>query len=117
MIAEQHDPRIPDLPFEDISDPSQCGIPIQWGTDEPAWLNGIYEGELIQPIVLLYDSHLRLDINGEAPHGSEVTIILFQENPVTDYYMVEVKGAGKPIKGWIPAPLLSFKPVAALDET
>ncbi|MFN2103895.1 MAG: hypothetical protein ACK2U5_09630 [Candidatus Promineifilaceae bacterium] len=115
MIAEQRDPRIPELPFLDNPDPSQCGIPVKWGKDEPAWLNGIYGGELIQPMVLLYDSHLRLGISGEAPHGSEVTIILFQENPVIDYYMVEVKGAGETIKGWIPAPLLSFEPLETLD--
>jgi hypothetical protein len=114
MIAAQRDPRVPDLPFADNPDPSQCGIPTQWGSDEPAWLTGIYEGELIQPTVLLYESHLRLGISGEAPHGSEVTVILFQENPVTDYYMVEVNDADESVQGWIPAPLLSFEPVEPL---
>ena len=116
MIAAQRDPRVPDLPFADNPDPSQCGIPTQWGSDDPAWLTGIYDGQLIQPTVLLYDSHLRLGISGEVPHGTEVTVVLFQENPVTDYYMVEVNHADEPIKGWIPAPLLSFKPVKPLVD-
>lgn len=114
MIAAQRDPRVPDLPFADNPDPSQCGIPTQWGSNEPAWLTGIYEGKLIQPTVFLYDSHLRFTISGEAPHGSEVTIVLFQENPVIDYYMVKVNDVDQTVEGWIPAPLLSFEPVEAL---
>ena len=113
-IAAQRDPRVPDLPFADNPDPSQCGIPTRWGSEEPAWLTGIYQGKLIQPTVFLYDSHLRLEISGEAAHGSEVTIVLFQENPVTDYYMVKVNDVDQTIEGWVPAPLLSFKPVEAL---
>lgn len=116
MIAAQRDPRIPDLPFADNPDPSQCGIPTRWGLDDPAWLTGLYEGEMIQPVVLLYDSHLRLQISGEASHGSEVIIKLYQQNPVTDYFLVEVKGAGAPTEGWVPAPFLSFEPVDPLSE-
>ena len=66
-------------------------------------------GELIQPEVLLYDSHQRLGITGSADHGAEVAIILYQENPVLDYYFVEVVGHGD--KGWIPDHFLSFDPV------
>ena len=40
---------------------------------------------------------------------SEVKIVLFQENPVLDYYFVEV--VGQPDKGWIPDHFLSFDPV------
>lgn len=117
MVAAQRDPRIPDLPFPDNPDPRQCGIPIKWGTDERAWLNGMYEGAVLQENVMLYDSHLRLGISGEAPHGSEVTVLMFQENPNTDYYLVEVKGSDKPVKGWIPEPLLSFTEVEPLPPS
>ena len=113
MIAELRDPDIPSLPFPDNPDPSQCGIPTQWGPDNQAWLTGIYEGEMVQPVVMLYDSHLRLEIASRAAHGSEVEVILYQQNPVTDYYMVKIVGADPPNEGWVPGPFLSFKPVSS----
>lgn len=89
-----------------------CGIPILWGDDNnTAYLTGAYEGSLIQPNVLLYDSHLRLGIKGQAPHGSQVEVVLYQQNPILDYYFVEVKEGGRPTEGWVPAPFLSFEPV------
>jgi hypothetical protein len=101
---------VPDLPFPDNPDPSQCGIPTTWGTDESAWVSGYYQGELVQPTVFLYDSHLRLSIAGAIPSGTEVTIILYQQNPSLDYYMVKTVDSDPPQEGWIPAPLLSFEP-------
>lgn len=112
MIAELRDPEIPSLPFPDNPDPSQCGIPTPWGPDNQAWLTGIYEGEMVQPEVMLYDSHLRLEIATRAVHGSEVEVILYQQNPVTDYYLVKIVGAEAPNEGWVPGPFLSFSPVA-----
>ena len=103
------DPDVPDLPFDDNPDPDQCGIPVRWGLDDPAWVTGTWEGELLQSPVLLYDSHLRLEVTGRVEHGGEVRVILFQENPVLDYYLVEA--AGTDAEGWIPAPFLSFDPV------
>jgi hypothetical protein len=103
---------VPELPFPDNPDPDQCGIPIEWGADNQAWLNGTYQGELIEPVVHLYESHLRLDVQAQAPHGTEVEVILYQSNPVLDYYFVKIKGMeGKGSDGWIPALLLSFQPV------
>ncbi|MGD2157754.1 MAG: hypothetical protein PVG14_02725 [Anaerolineales bacterium] len=111
-ILAQRSPEVPKLPFPDNPDPDQCGIPIEWGEDGKAWLNGYYESDLIQPIVFLYDSHLRLNIKAKAPHGSEVRVILYQSNPVLDYYMVQVVGEqGPDSQGWVPAPLLSFEPI------
>lgn len=110
-IAEQRSPDVPDLPFPDNPDPSKCGIPIEWGEDGRAWLTGRYQGELVQPTVLLYDSHLRFNVTARAPHGTEVQVILYQENPVTDYYFVKIKGAEQPNEGWVPGPFLSFSPV------
>jgi hypothetical protein len=106
----ERDPEVPILPFDDNPDPNQCGIPIQWGDDGQAWLTGMWEGELLQQEVLVYDSHLRLGITGSAPHGSEVQIALFQENPVLDYYFVKI-GGDNPQEGWVPEPFLSFTPV------
>ena len=104
------DPDVPDLPFADNPDPDACGIPRPWGDGGQAWLTGTWEGELIEPEVLLYDSHLRRSITGSAPHGSEVRIVLFQENPTLDYYLVEV--VNDPTQdGWVPAPFLSLDPV------
>jgi hypothetical protein len=114
-IEAMRSPDVPDLPFPDNPDPSLCGIPTQWGPGGTAWLSGIYQGELIQSDVLLYDSHLRLNITAQAPHGSEVEILLFQQNPVTDYYMVKIKGAETPNEGWIPEHFLSFEPVESIN--
>lgn len=108
----ERDPDVPPLPFDDNPDPSQCGIPVPWGdVDNRAWLSGMWEGELIQPEVLVYDSHLRVSVTGGAPHGTEVEIILFQENPVLDYYLVRIPGDSTQ-EGWVPEPFLSFEPVA-----
>ncbi len=107
----ERDPDVPSLPFDDNPDPAQCGIPVQWGgSNSTAWLSGEWEGELIQPDVLVYDSHLRVSVTGGAPHGTEVTIVLYQENHVLDYYFVRL--SGEPAQeGWVPAPFLSFEPV------
>ncbi len=110
-VAVTRSADVPDLPFEDNPDPNACGIPVQWGSDGQAWLTGEYEGELIQPTVLLYDSHLRQNVVASAPHGAEVEIVLFQENPVLDYYLVKIPGA-QAQEGWIPAPFLAFEPVS-----
>ena len=108
----ERDPNVPSLPFDDNPDPSQCGIPVQWGdVDNRAWLSGMWEGELIQREALVYDSHLRISVTGGAPHGTEVEIILFQENPVLDYYLVRIPG-DSPQEGWVPEPFLSFAPIA-----
>lgn len=107
-VVLARDPDVPDLPFADNPDPNQCGIPVQWGSGGQAWLSGLYEGELIQPTVFLYDSHLRQSVTGFAPHGTEVQVVLFQENPVLDYYFVKTSGERE---GWVPAPFLSFDPV------
>lgn len=115
-IALHRDPDVPLLPFPDNPDPDQCGIPTAWGDDGMAWLNGVYEGELVQPTVLLYDSHSRLSIVAEAAHGTAVQIILYQQNPVLDYYLVKIEGAPKPNEGWVPGPFLSFNPVTELED-
>lgn len=106
----ERDPDVPALPFDDNPDPAQCGIPVQWGDNGQAWLSGIWEGELIQSEVLVYNSHLRTSVTGGAPHGTEVQILLFQENPVLDYYFVKIPG-DTPQEGWVPEPFLSFDPV------
>ncbi len=114
IVTIERDPDVPELPFPDNPDPLQCGIPIQWGnSDNRAWLNGIYEGEMVQPEVLLYDSHLRHSVVTSAPHGAEVEIVLYQPNPVLDFYMVRIVGAeGEGLReGWVPAPFLSFQPI------
>jgi len=106
----ERDPDVPSLPFDDNPDPAQCGIPIQWGENGQAWLTGVWEGDLIQQEVLVYDSHLRVSVTGGAPHGTEVQIVLFQENPTLDYYFVRIPGDIVQ-EGWVPEPFLSFDPV------
>ncbi|HEX6220595.1 MAG TPA: hypothetical protein VF115_05840 [Acidimicrobiia bacterium] len=102
------------MPFDDNPDPSQCGIPVQWGeVNNQAWLSGNWEDELIQPEVLLYESHLRTSVVGGAPHGTEVEIVLFQENPILDYYYVQISTEDTSSSaGWVPEHFLSFDPVA-----
>ena len=109
-------PDVPALPFPDNPDPTLCGIPTRWGdSDNRAWLTGVYDGELVEPEVLLYDSHARLSITARAPHGAPVEIMLYQANPVLDYYLVNVLDAAgdKLGEGWVPGPFLSFEPIEA----
>ena len=106
---------IPELPFADNPDPDECGIPRAWGEDDQAWLSGYYQGEMVEPVVHLYDSHLRNEVQARAPHGREVEIKLYQKNPVLDYYLVKITGKSGPgSEGWVPAPFLSFEPVEPL---
>ena len=110
---------IPQLPFPDNPDPNECGIPQQYGTrNNTAYLNGVYEDELIQPTVYLYDSHGRSAITAAAEHGTQVEVILFQANPVLDYYFVKIPSAPKGQReGWVPEPFLSFEPVSAIEAS
>jgi hypothetical protein len=100
---------VPDLPFPDNPDPDACGIPQLRG-GEPAWLNGHYEGKLVQPVVFLYDSHVRREVTGRAPTGTKVKVILFQDNPTLNFYFVRTEGED-PQEGWVPAPFLRFEPL------
>lgn len=103
---------IPELPFADNPDPEECGIPQPWGADNVAYLSGEYQGDLIQPTVYLYDSHGRNAIVAAAKHGTEVEVVMFQANPVLNYYLVRIPGAHEGAReGWVPAPFLSFDPV------
>ncbi len=105
---------IPDLPFPENPDPNECGIPTLWGNaDNQAWLTGYYDGELVQPVVYLYNSHARTAILVEAPSGAEVEILMFQANPVLDYYYVKIVGAeAGQNEGWVPEPFLTFEPIS-----
>jgi hypothetical protein len=104
---------IPPLPFADNPDPEECGIPQPWGSNNNiAYLSGEFEGQLIQSTVYLYDSHGRNAIVAAAKHGTEVEVVLFQANPVLNYYFVKIPGAPQAAReGWVPAPFLSFEPV------
>lgn len=100
-------PKVPDLPFPDNPDPDACGIPQPAG-GEPARLNGRYEGKLVEPMVFLYDSHIRREVTGQAPTGTKVKVVLFQDNPTLNFYFVRTEGEN-PQEGWVPAPFLHFE--------
>jgi hypothetical protein len=102
----QRDADVPELPFPDNLDASQCGIPEVWQEDEAAWLTGYYNGELVQPEVYLYNSHSRLHVTGKAESGTQVEIVLRQINPVLNYYLVKTPDGQE---GWIPEPFLTFE--------
>ena len=110
-LSVQRDADVPDLPFPDNPDPNACGIPTQFGGSS-AWVNGTFQGQVVEPSVLLYDSHERLHITGAVPSGTEVQVQLYQSNPVLDFYYVQADMPSGPQKGWIPAPFLSFNPPA-----
>lgn len=103
----------PALPFADNPDPTACGIPVRWLSSAPAWVSGLYEGQLAQPVVYLYDSHLRRAVIGQIPHGGRVEISLSQSNPVLNYYRVRSLDLLPAQEGWVPAPFISFDPVAS----
>lgn len=99
----------PALPFPDNPYPNECGIPTPWGLDDPAWLSGAYDNELVQPVVLLYDSHSRNRVVGAAPHGAEVRIKLAQSNPTLNFYLVETINVEPQQEGWVPEPFLQLE--------
>ncbi len=105
----ERDPDVPQLPFPDNPDPNACGIPTSYG-GSTAWLNGVYQGQVVEPTVLLYDSHERIHITGAVPSGTEVQVELYQDNPVLDFYFVRAETPSGPQKGWVPAPFLQFNP-------
>lgn len=101
-------PAVPVLPFADNPDPTQCGIPMTWGKDDPAWITGLYQGKLIQPVVFLYNSHERREVVGQIPHGGRVRILLSQANPALNYYFVRSLDLQSAQEGWIPAPFVAL---------
>ncbi len=107
--AASTDRPVPELPFPNNPDPDACGIPQAWGPNDAAWLDGRYEGELVEPVVHLYDSHLRSSVVGALPTEAPVRVILYQNNPVLDFYLVRGEDAeGAVHEGWVPAPFLVF---------
>jgi hypothetical protein len=105
----QRDADVPDLPFPDNPDPNACGIPTPYG-GSTAWLTGMYQGQMIEPTVFLYDSHERLHVTGSLASGTPVQVQLYQGNPVLDFYYVQSDTPNGPEKGWVPAPFLQFSP-------
>lgn len=108
-ISVQRDADVPDLPFPDNPDPNACGIPTPFGGGA-AWVNGVYQGQLIEPTVMLYDSHERQHVTGAVSSGTEVQVQLYQSNPVLDFYYVQAETPAGRQKGWVPAPFLQFTP-------
>jgi len=108
-IRIQRDADVPQLPFPDNPDPNACGIPTSFGGSR-AWVNGVYQGQVVEPTVSLYDSHERIHITGAVPSGTEVQVELYQANPVLDFYYVRAQTPAGPQKGWVPAPFLQYNP-------
>lgn len=110
-LSLQRDADVPPLPFPDNPDPNACGIPAPYGAS-PGWVTGVYQGQMIEPTVLLYDSHERLHITGAVVSGTPVQVELYQSNPVLDFYYVQADTPSGLEKGWVPAPFLQFTPPA-----
>jgi len=72
-------------------------------------VTGVHQGGMVEPMVLLYDSHYRNHITGALPSGTEVQIELYQANPVLDFYFVRADTPAGPQKGWCRPP--SFRPL------
>ena len=97
---------VPVLPFHDNPDPSLCGIPDPDGRQ--ATVTGSYAGQLIQPIVYLYESHSRNQVVGQVYPETRVKVELRQINPSLNFYFVRTIGVEPVQSGWIPAPFLVF---------
>lgn len=95
---------IPALPFPDNPDPTLCGIPTP--DDRMGVATGDVDGQVIRPIVYLYDSHLRNAITGQIYPGTQVQIKLSQSNPELNYYFVESINVEPKQSGWVPAPFV-----------
>lgn len=98
---------VPTFVFDDNPDPDQCGIPQPMGSGYTGTLHGSVDGEVVEPMVYLYDSHLRVQVLGTVRAGSVVEVVMFQLNPVLDYYFVRYRADdGRSVEGWVPAPLI-----------
>lgn len=98
---------VPALPFANNPDPTLCGIP---GPDHrQGVVTGEYTGELVQPIVYLYNSHLMNAITGQVYPGTHVNIELSQTNPTLNFYFVKTTGVEPAQSGWLPAPFLALE--------
>lgn len=97
---------VPTLPFDDNPDPDQCGIPTPLGEGVTATLEGTWQGERVFPEVHLYDGHLRNEVTGMVPSGSTVRLVMYQNNPVLDYWLVRWEGPDGVVEGWAPDPFV-----------
>ena len=98
---------VPTFVFDDNPDPDQCGIPQSMGSGFRGTLHGSVDGEVVEPMVYLYGSHLRAEVRGMVRAGSVVEVVMYQSNPVLDYYLVRYRSDdGRSVEGWVPAPLL-----------
>jgi hypothetical protein len=97
---------VPALPFDDNPDPDQCGIPRPLGDGVTGVVVGTWQGELRFEDVHVYDSHLRGAVTGTVPHGATVRLVMFQNNPVLNYWLVRWDGPVGPVEGWLPDPFL-----------
>jgi hypothetical protein len=61
----------------------------------------VYQGQVVEPTVSLYDSHERIHVTGAVPSGTEVQVELYQTNPVLDFYYVREETSAGPQKGWV----------------
>lgn len=96
----------PPLPFHDNPDPTLCGIPQPDGRQ--GTVTGKYTGEVVQPIIYLYDSHSRNQVVGQVYPGTRVKVEFSQINPELNFYFVRTIGVTPAQSGWIPAPFLVF---------
>lgn len=108
--AFAHD-RVPTLPFPNNPDPTLCGIPQPVGEGVTGVLHGRFEGQLIEPEVHLVDSHLRHEVVGHVQSGARIEVLLYQENPELDFYLVRFAGPDGTMEGWVPAPYLRLDEV------
>ena len=96
----------PPLPMVAEYDPTLCGIPTP--VDITTTVTGEWQGQLIRPVIYLYDSHLRQAITGQLYPGTRVHVELSQTNPALNYYFVKTIDLDPPQSGWIPAPFLKL---------
>jgi hypothetical protein len=97
---------VPELPFDDNPDPDQCGIPQPLGDGVTGVVTGRYDGRLWFENVHLYDSHLRSAVTGTVPDGTTVELVMFQNNPVLNYWLVRWEGPDGTVEGWAPDPFV-----------
>lgn len=94
----------PMLPFPDNADSRQCGIPTPLGAAYEGELTGMYDGQLFEPEVRLYDSHARMRVVARIKAGSRVRGVLLVTGPQLNYLLVEARVGGRPLEGWVPQP-------------
>lgn len=106
-VVAEHVLAKPVLPFPDNADSRQCGIPNRLGDTYEGQLSGVYGGQMVEPLVYLYDSHARDQVVARVKSGTKARGVLLVVGPQLNYLLVKTDMNGRTVQGWVPEPFFT----------